>query len=54
MECLLFWLAFGKAEPRSRRATARDMAVIALANLLSFGAGELFSNQVGWKWLGWE
>ena len=50
-ECLLFWLAFGRAEPRSRGATLQDMAVIVLANLLSFGLGEVFSAAVGWGWL---
>ena len=50
-ECLLFWLAFDRNEPRSRSATVRDMAVIVLANLLSFGAGEVFNREVGWKWL---
>lgn len=50
-ECLLFWLAFGKAEPRTRRALVQDLAVIVLANLLSFGLGEVFSRRVGWAWL---
>jgi hypothetical protein len=50
-ECFLFWLAFGKTEPRSRRATVRDMAAVTLANLLSFALGELFSNTIGWDWL---
>jgi hypothetical protein len=42
-ECLLFWLAFGKSEPRSRGALPRDFAAIVVANLLSFGLGELFN-----------
>jgi hypothetical protein len=50
-ECLLFWLAFGKGEPSRRGATLQDMAVVVLANLLSFGLGELFSRTVGWGWL---
>ena len=33
-ECLLFWLAFEKA-------TWRDLATIVVANLLSFGLGEV-------------
>ena len=33
-ECLLFWLAFGK------EVTWRDFAVIVVANLASFLAGE--------------
>lgn len=50
-ECLLFWLAFGKREPRSRGALFRDFAAIVAANLLSFGLGELFNRTVGWGWL---
>jgi hypothetical protein len=50
-ECLLFWLAFGKTDPRSCWATVQDMAVITLANLLSFGFGELFNRTAGWDWL---
>lgn len=34
-ECLLFWLAFGK------ETTWRDFAVIVIANLASFVAGEV-------------
>jgi hypothetical protein len=34
-ECVLFWLAFGKD------ATWRDFAVIVIANLASFGLGEV-------------
>jgi len=49
-ECVLFWLAFGKCEPRSRRALARDMVAVVLANLLSFGSGEWFSRAIGWEW----
>jgi hypothetical protein len=36
-ECVLFWLAFGK------EAKWRDFAVIVIANLASFLAGELFN-----------
>jgi hypothetical protein len=50
-ECLLFWLAFGQREPRSRAAFVQDMAVVVLANLLSFGVGEVFNRAVGWEWL---
>jgi hypothetical protein len=50
-ECLLFWLAFGRTEPRSRLATLQDMAVVVLANLASFGLGEVFNRYVGWDWL---
>jgi hypothetical protein len=40
-ECGLFWLAFVGPLPPDRRATARDMAAIVMANLASFGVGEL-------------
>jgi hypothetical protein len=50
-ECVLFWLAFGRTEPRTTRATVRDLAAVALANLLSFGVGEVFSRTIGWAWL---
>jgi hypothetical protein len=51
-ECLLFWVAFGNAQPRTRANFVRDMAVVILANLASFGAGLLidrifFSEQEG-------
>lgn len=39
-ECLIFWFAFIRGLPRDRRATVRDMLVIVLANLASFGVGE--------------
>jgi len=42
-ECLLFWLAFG------REAKWRDFAVIVIANLASFGIGELLNR---WSWFG--
>jgi hypothetical protein len=38
-ECLLFWLAFGKTEPRTRKALLRDMAAVVVANLASFVIG---------------
>ncbi len=40
-ECLLFWLAFGATQPRTRAAFWQDMAVIMLANLTSFIVGLL-------------
>jgi hypothetical protein len=40
-ECVLFWLAFVKHRAPHARATARDFAAIVLANLCSFGLGEL-------------
>jgi hypothetical protein len=42
-ECALFWLAF-RGESRWR-----DFAVIVLANLASFGVGELLN---AWAWFG--
>src|SRR5262245_31793918 len=46
-ECLLFWWAFVRGLPGDRRATVRDMAVITLANLCSFGMGEAI-YAMGW------
>jgi hypothetical protein len=46
-ECTLFWLAFGERSQWGRRSMWRDFMVITLANLASFGAGELMS------WLNW-
>lgn len=40
-ECVLFWFAFVRPLPSNRWATTRDFATIVLANLASFGAGEL-------------
>ena len=46
-ECWLFWMAFIRDRPLDRRATLRDLVVITLANLASFGSGELL------HWLDW-
>lgn len=46
-ECALFWLAFGSKEEWGKRSMWRDLITITLANLASFGAGELV------HWLGW-
>ena len=40
-ECVLFWVAFVRPLPPDRRATVRDLAAVVLANLASFGVGEL-------------
>ena len=40
-ECALFWFAFVRRLPPDRRATLRDFAAIVLANLASFGMGEV-------------
>ena len=44
-ECLLFWLAFWGAD--DVRSTSRDFAAIVVANLASFGVGEIL-NSVRW------
>jgi hypothetical protein len=46
-ECLLFWISFGKTEPRTRPALIQDMIAIVVANLASFGAGLLIFAIVG-------
>jgi hypothetical protein len=46
-ECAIFWAAFGTREEWGTRSMWRDLAVITLANLASFGFGELMN------WLGW-
>jgi len=48
-ECLLFWLAFGKAEEVTSRAMWRDFIAIIVANLASFGLGEVMN---AWGWFG--
>jgi hypothetical protein len=46
-ECVLFWAAFGRPQDWLRPSMLRDLAVVTLANLLSFGLGELAHLQ-GW------
>ena len=46
-ECALFWLAFRHRLAPGAAALARSFATIILANLLSFGIGELL-NAVRW------
>lgn len=41
-ECALFWAAFGSRQHWHRRSMWRDFTAIILANLASFGFGELF------------
>jgi hypothetical protein len=48
-ECLLFWAAFGSRAEVGKRSMWRDFGVIVLANLASFGAGELFIFNGWWK-----
>jgi hypothetical protein len=45
-ECLIFWAAFVWGRSTDRRATLRDLTAIVLANLASFGVGELL-NRLG-------
>jgi len=46
-ECILFWLAFGSPEEAGKPSMWRDFIAIILANLASFGVGELL-NTYGW------
>jgi hypothetical protein len=46
-ECALFWLAFGKLEEVGTRSMWRDFIAIIIANLASFGIGEVI-NASGW------
>ena len=48
-ECILFWLAFGSESGQLRTSMWRDFAAIILANLASFGVGELLNR---WEWFG--
>ena len=49
-ECVLFWIAFGREELLGTRSMWRDFAAIIVANLASFGLGELLNS---WGWFGW-
>jgi hypothetical protein len=40
-ECALFWFAFVRGRDPDRRSTKRDFVAVVLANLASFGLGEL-------------
>jgi hypothetical protein len=46
-ECILFWLAYGKAEQVGKGSMWRDFGAIVLANLASFLGGEIL-NVYGW------
>ena len=46
-ECILFWLAYGQREDLGKRSMWRDFLAIVIANLASFGAGEVLNNY-GW------
>ncbi len=63
-ECVLFWAAFGMRQEWGRWSMWRDFLVITLANLASFGGGELMyylggvsfsgsthgAGQSAWRW----
>ena len=42
-ECLIFWGAFLRGLPSNRGLMIRDLAAVVLANLASFGVGELLT-----------
>jgi len=48
-ECLLFWLAFGDQDAVGTSSMWRDFATIIVANLASFGIGEVMN---AWRWFG--
>lgn len=48
-ECVLFWLAFGKLEEVGTRSMWRDFIAIIVANLASFGIGEVINAS---EWFG--
>ncbi len=43
VECLLFWIAFGKKEEFGQPTFYRDMIAVILANLSSFVLGEIMN-----------
>jgi hypothetical protein len=49
VECIMFWLAFGQREEVGRPSMWRDFIAIIVANLASFGAGELLN---AYRWFG--
>jgi len=49
VECSLFWLAFEWGSRTTQKVVARDFIVIVIANLASFGAGEILN---AWQWFG--
>jgi len=48
-ECLLFWLAFGEKEHVGKLCMRRDFMAIVIANLASFGVGEVLNI---YRWFG--
>lgn len=49
VECFLFWVAFEWKSGATKKQVARDYAVIVIANLASFAAGEVLN---AWQWFG--
>jgi hypothetical protein len=50
-ECVLFWFAFIRGRAPNRKATYVDLAAITLANLCSFGLGEVMHATGGFDWI---
>jgi len=48
-ECVLFWLAFGEKKYLGKLCMWRDFVAIIVANLASFGVGEVMN---AWRWFG--
>jgi hypothetical protein len=48
-ECALFWVVFRKYLEPGRLSLLRNLAVVVVANLLSFGAGEILNSS---RWFG--
>jgi hypothetical protein len=48
-ECFLFWLAFGARHEAGKSSMWRDFVAIVIANLASFGVGEVLN---AWGWFG--
>ena len=48
-ECALFWLACGERAYLGQRSMWRDFGAIIIANLASFGIGEVMN---AWQWFG--
>jgi hypothetical protein len=49
-ECFLFWLAFRNSGKLNRTGWIRSFLVIVIANLASFGVGEILN---AWVWSRW-
>ena len=48
-ECLIFWLAFRKTDVLDAATWVQSLVAIVLANLASFGAGEILNS---YEWFG--